>query len=119
MGEVSCPQCGNPNLDVDAQNNVVYCKNCGFAVRVDPQTGNVTPLSPGGGGGGMGAGPAPAAPSGGGMSTHKTVLGMEPFVFMMVGFLFVLLGSILFNAQSFTTIAGLALVLLLWWFFRR
>ncbi|HLD63238.1 MAG TPA: hypothetical protein VI875_05230 [Candidatus Norongarragalinales archaeon] len=116
MGEVSCPQCGNPNLDVDAQNNVVYCKNCGFAVRVDPQTGNVTPLSPGGGGGGMGAASPPTGPM---PSSHKTVLGMEPFVFMMVGFLFVLLGSILFSAQSTTTIIGLTLVLLLWWFFRR
>ena len=46
--DVSCPQCGNPNLDVDAQNNVVFCKKCGFAVKVDPQTGNVTPISEGG-----------------------------------------------------------------------
>ncbi len=117
MGEVSCPQCGNPNLDVDAANNVVYCKNCGFAVRVDPQTGNVTPLSPGGGGGGMGGGMAPSSAAGAPM--HKNVFGMEPFVFLMVGFLLVLLGSILFGAQSTTTIIGLVIVLLLFWFFRR
>ncbi|MEM4254833.1 MAG: hypothetical protein QXR53_00690 [Candidatus Norongarragalinales archaeon] len=113
MGEVSCPQCGNPNLDVDAQNNVVYCRNCGFAVRVDPQTGNVTPINPGGGGGSaMAQATAP-------MPMHKTVFGMEPFVFMMVGFLLILLGSILFNAQGTTTIIGLVLVLLVWWFLRR
>ncbi len=115
MGEVSCPQCGNPNLDVDAQNNVVYCRKCGFAVRVDPQTGNVTPISPGGGGASAG----PSMGGGGGMAMHKTVLGMEPFVFLMVGILLVLLGSILFNASTTTAIIGIVAVVLAYYFLRR
>ncbi|MFH1247035.1 MAG: hypothetical protein V1644_01515, partial [Candidatus Micrarchaeota archaeon] len=48
MGELACPQCGNPNLDVDEQSSVVYCKKCGFAVKVDPQTGEAVPISQGG-----------------------------------------------------------------------
>ena len=76
--DVSCPQCGNPKLDVDAQNSIVYCSKCGFAVRVDPQTGNVTPISEGS------AGPAPvqqAYPSGGG---NKSILGMDPLTFFLL-----------------------------------
>ena len=61
MADVSCPNCGNPQLDVDAQNSVVYCKNCGFAVRVDPQTGEATPISQGNPQGGGGPMAAPAA----------------------------------------------------------
>ncbi len=74
---VSCPQCGNPNLDVDAQNNVVYCKQCGFAVQVDPATGNVTPLSQGGAGA-----QAPAAYAGG--PSGKTILGTDPLTFFLL-----------------------------------
>ena len=79
MEGVACPQCGNPNLDVDAQNNVVYCKKCGFAVQVDPATGNVTPISEGG----AGAQPPEAyagAPSG------KTILGTDPLTFYLICF---------------------------------
>ncbi|MFH1056547.1 MAG: TFIIB-type zinc ribbon-containing protein [Candidatus Micrarchaeota archaeon] len=115
MGEVSCPQCGNPNLDVDAQNNVVFCKKCGFAVRVDPQTGNVTPLSPGG------AQTPASAPMGGGagFAEHKTVLGMEPFVFLSIALLIVLLGSLIFQFQSITTIIFVVAILLAYFFLRR
>ena len=75
--DVSCPQCGNPNLDVDAQNNVVYCKKCGFAVRVDPQTGNVTPISDGG---------QTQAPqeSFAGESRSPSVMGMDPLTFFLL-----------------------------------
>lgn len=116
MGEISCPQCGNPNLDVDAQNNVVYCKNCGFAVQVDPQTGNVTPISQGG---------APQQQMGGGAqggampSMHKTILGMEPFVFLSVALLLVLLAALLFNFQTTTTIIAIVAVLLAYFFGKR
>jgi len=115
MGEVSCPQCGNPNLEVDAQNNVVYCPKCGFAVRVDPQTGNVTPISPGGGGVAAPAGPAPA----GGFAEHKTVFGMEPFVFLSIALLIVLLAALIFNIQTINTLILVALVFLAYWFARR
>src|SRR3989344_6230299 len=116
MGEVSCPQCGNPNLDVDAQNNVVYCRKCGFAVRVDPQTGNVTPISPGGGGG---MGPAPGPSMNAGYDGHKTIFGMEPFVFLSLGLLVVLLGALFFNLQSTTTLIFIVIVLLAYWFLRK
>ncbi len=75
--EVQCPQCGNPNLDVDEANSVVYCRKCGFAVRVDPATGNVTPLNEGGSAqpGGQMAGPE--AYSG------KTIFGADPLTFFL------------------------------------
>lgn len=89
---VNCPQCGNPNLQVDAQTNTVFCQQCGFAVQVDPTTGNVTPISQGsgapmGGGAGMGApqgqgyGPAPA--SYGGSSHEGRILGMNSLTFFL------------------------------------
>ncbi|NUN11467.1 hypothetical protein HUU53_02380 [Candidatus Micrarchaeota archaeon] len=87
MGEMSCPQCGNPQLDVDEQNSVVYCKRCGFAVKVDPQTGNVTPISQGG----APQAQAPIAYAGG----EKSFLGMEPFTFFMLGTALNLLLSII------------------------
>jgi hypothetical protein len=114
MGEVSCPQCGNTNLDVDAQNNVVYCKNCGFAVRVDPQTGNVTPISQGGA-----PASAPMASSPQGMPMHKVIFGMEPFVFLAISLLLVFLAALIFNFQGTTTIVLISLVLLAWWFGKR
>ena len=121
MGEISCPNCGNPNLDVDAQSNVVYCKNCGFAVQVDPQTGNVTPINPGQGA--SPSGPAPAGggmmPSGGGGVGHKTILGMEPFVFLSVGLLAALLVGLLFNFQTVNVLILVALIFLAYWFLRR
>lgn len=118
--DVACPQCGNPNLDVDAQNNVVYCRKCGFAVQVDPATGNVTPLSggaPGGapaGGGGMmagggamgGAGGAPAAYAGG-----RTIFGLEPFTIMAFGIAVVLLLSIVYGTDLTLTAAGVGVFL--------
>jgi hypothetical protein len=118
--DVACPQCGNPNLDVDAQNNVVYCRKCGFAVQVDPATGNVTPLSQGGGApaGGMaaptGRGGAPATYAGG-----KTVFGLEPFTFMALGVGVILLLGIIYNLST-TLIAALCIVMfLLYFYFKR
>ncbi len=109
---VACPQCGNPNLDVDPQTNTVYCRQCGFAVAVDPQTGNVTPISggpaPAAAGGGFGGAPAPAmggyggggygpAPAGygGGDYGQKTLLGMDPLTFFLA---FSVVGGIAFTA---------------------
>lgn len=109
--DVACPQCGNPNLDVDAENNVVYCKRCGFSVQVDPQTGNVTPLSPGGPAPGAGANnfAPPAAYS------QKSVFGMEPFIFFLVGTVVALaltfLGVIDLTVFMIAEIA----VFVLWW----
>ena len=115
MGEVSCPNCGNPNLDVDAQNNVVYCSKCGFAVQVDPQSGNVTPITPG-----QGAGPVAAAPAGGGMAVgHKTILGMEPFVFLSVALLIVLILALVMNFEYMTTLIAVVVVFLAYWFLKR
>lgn len=85
MEGVSCPQCGNPNLDVDAQNNVVFCRKCGFAVQVDPATGNVTPLSQGAGAPSAGGGTAgvPAAYSSS-ASGHKLIFGTDPLTFLLL-----------------------------------
>ncbi len=121
--DVACPQCGNPNLDVDAQNNAVYCKKCGFAVQVDPATGNVTPLSQGGGaaaGGAMGGGGmamgggAPAAYAGG-----KNIFGLEPFTFMALGIGVVLLLSIVYTLDLTLTAGLIAALLLLYFYLRR
>src|SRR3989338_2748325 len=117
--DMACPQCGNPNLDVDAQNSVVYCKKCGFAVQVDPQTGNVTPLSQGGASGG-GAGPAVGgapmeaeAYQGG----ESTVLGMDKLTFFMLGLALLLFAVFIFNLDIFW--AGVGGVALLYFYFRR
>jgi hypothetical protein len=100
--DVSCPQCGNPQLDVDAENSVVYCKNCGFAVKVDPQTGQATPISNGSGGGApMGGGMPAAGASYGGPSL---ILGTEPLTFFMGGTVIALL-LVLLNITDLT-IAG-------------
>ncbi|HLC38367.1 MAG TPA: hypothetical protein VJI71_02850, partial [Candidatus Norongarragalinales archaeon] len=88
---------------------------CGFAVKVDPQTGNVTPISQGGGGGMAAPSTAPQAMP----SMHKTVLGMEPFVFLAIGMLLVFLAALIFNFQGTTTIILIAIVLLAWWFGKR
>ncbi|MBI5036118.1 hypothetical protein HZC09_02130 [Candidatus Micrarchaeota archaeon] len=113
--DVACPQCGNPNLDVDAQNSVVYCSKCGFAVKVDPQTGNVTPLSEGGGQGQPAAAAAPAVYEGGGEST---VLGMDKLTFFLLGLSLILFAVFVFNVDIvWAGVAGLAL--LLFYFLRR
>lgn len=111
--DVACPQCGNPNLDVDAQNSVVYCSKCGFSVKVDPQTGNVTPLSEGGGQGSQAAA-APAVYEGG----ESTFLGMDKLTFFLLGLSLILFAVFVFNVDIvWAGIAGLAL--LLFYFFRR
>ena len=104
--DVSCPQCGNPQLDVDAENSVVYCRNCGFAVKVDPQTGQATPISMGQGGGGGAETPAgPAMPyagggGGGGFSGEKLILGTEPLTFLLGGTVVALLLVLMLNIDS-------------------
>ncbi|MFH0922764.1 MAG: TFIIB-type zinc ribbon-containing protein [Candidatus Micrarchaeota archaeon] len=90
--DVACPQCGNPNLDVDAENSVVYCKKCGFAVRVDPQTGNVTPISQGG----ASAAPPAQYQQAGGMQ-ESSLFGMDPLTFFMLGTAVLLLAIFIFN----------------------
>ena len=109
MGEVSCPQCGNPNLDVDAQNSVVYCRKCGFAVKVDPQSGEVTPLQQGG------------APGGAQATVYRgnKVLGMmDPLTFFLGGIVVdgVLL---LMNAVDMTGFAVVAIIVILLWLYGR
>ncbi len=107
--DVSCPQCGNPNLDVDAQNNVVYCKKCGFAVRVDPQTQEVTPISEGGA---MQASQPSASYSGG----EKSILGMEPLTFFLI--FLVLLAILMFAgviALEHVFIGSIVIFLIYWY----
>lgn len=112
--DVSCPQCGNPQLDVDAENSVVYCRNCGFAVRVDPQTGQAEPISMGGGGGG--GPPAPAAyAGGGGFAGEKTILGTEPLTFLLGGTVVALLLVLMLNLDLL--IAGLFWLVVLYVYF--
>ncbi len=105
--DVSCPQCGNPQLDVDAENSVVYCKNCGFAVKVDPQTGQATPISAGSGGGApMGGGGAPMGDGGVPMvGGQNLIMGTEPLTFFLLGTMVALM-LVLFNITDLT-IAGI------------
>ncbi len=109
--DVACPQCGNPNLDVDPQNNVVYCRKCGFAVQVDPATGNVVPLNPGGAPTRAGAG-APAVYRG------KSILGLEPLTFFMVGTI-VLLALTLMKGIDFSLFMVVEALLLVFYFMMR
>lgn len=96
MTDVSCPQCGNPQLDVDAENSVVYCKNCGFAVKIDPQTGEATPLSQGG---------APASGAAGGEARGEARGGGAPAVYSG--------GKTIFGTDSMTFLLGATVILLI------
>ncbi|MDP3742007.1 MAG: hypothetical protein Q8R15_01695 [Candidatus Micrarchaeota archaeon] len=115
MGEMACPQCGNPNLDVDEQNSVVYCQKCGFAVKVDPQTGQATPISQGQAQGGLaGAG---GQPTGGGYGGgERSIFGMDPLTFWMAGFAILLLLFFLGVLRDVTILVLLLAVLTaVWW----
>lgn len=105
--DVSCPQCGNPNLDVDAPNSVVFCKNCGFAVRVNPETGDVQPLAPGGT---PGAVPEPYQ--------HKTILGTDPLTFFLGGTAIFLLLAVL-NIFTFSWFIVVEVLLIVYWWYNR
>lgn len=132
MADVSCPQCGNPQLDVDAENSVVYCKNCGFAVRVDPQTGEAVPISGGAGGGGGaggyggGAGGPPGyatgqgAPAGGAgyAPMQKSIFGTDPFTFL-IGATIVLLILTYYFSLGGTIFAVMASLLLAYYLMNR
>ncbi len=106
--DVSCPQCGNPNLDVDAANSVVFCRNCGFAVRVDPQSGEVTPLSQGG----PAAGGAPEA------YHDKTIFGTDPLTFFLGGTAILLLLTVL-NLFTFSWFVVLEVLLVVFWWYNH
>jgi len=110
--DVACPNCGNPHLDVDAENSVVYCKKCGFAVRVDPNTGETTPLNPGAQPGS--AAGAPEVYAGG-----NTIFGMEPFMFWMVGTAVLLFLTLLAVIPDLLWFLGLEVLLTLFWWMRR
>jgi hypothetical protein len=107
MAEVACPQCGNPNLDVDAQNNVVYCRQCGFAVQVDPQTGNVTPLQQ-------------PTPQGKPPSAYRhTIVGLEPGMFLLVATIIALLLTWMYQWSSSAFILIEVIILLLWFMLKK
>lgn len=98
MSDLSCPQCGNPQLDVDAQNDVVFCRKCGFAVKVDPQTGEATPLSQGG--------PTQSAPA---VYSNRSIFGTDPLTFLLGGMVAVLIAYLIFNLDP-TLVAILAVM---------
>ena len=110
--EESCPNCGKNTLDIDAQNSVVYCKNCGFAAQVNPQTGEVTTLNPGSQGGS-----APAAYSSSGSSeVGRTIFGFDPLLFFLLGVTAVL-SLMAINVITDPLIGGLLIlaVIVIWW----
>ena len=115
MGEeLACPQCGNPNLDVDEQNSVVYCQKCGFAVKVDPQTGEAVPISQGGAVGGQRG----LAEAGQPMQPYNdhSILGMDPLTFWMGGFAILLLLFFLGIIRDLTIVVALIVILtVIWW----
>ena len=117
--DVSCPNCGNPNLDVDAENSVVYCKKCGFAVRVDPTTGETQMINQGGGGGGKGGGGAAAAAGAPAAYSEHTIVGMEPFTFWIIGTVVLLLLTLMQIISDLTIFAVLEIVLTLLWLLKR
>lgn len=130
MADVSCPQCGNPQLDVDAENSVVYCRNCGFAVRVDPQTGEAVPISGGAGGGeagGYGGGAPPGyapgggAPAGGAAGyapTQKSILGTDPLTFLIGASIVLLILTYYFNLGG-TIFAVMEVLLIVYYLMNR
>ncbi|MGB9577172.1 MAG: hypothetical protein ACP5O3_00585 [Candidatus Micrarchaeia archaeon] len=111
--ETACPVCGHP-LDVDAANSVVYCKNCGFAVHVDPNTGETQVLNPGTPPAPGQQGGAPAAYAGG-----HTILGLEPFNFWLFATAILLILTIMSIIPDMTAFAVLEIILTLLWLLKR
>jgi hypothetical protein len=66
-----CPKCGG-ELSVDQVNSVVYCKKCGWAAQINPETGETTVLSEGGG-------RPPAA-----YGHEGQILGFDPLTFWLI-----------------------------------
>ncbi|HEV8289669.1 MAG TPA: TFIIB-type zinc ribbon-containing protein [Candidatus Norongarragalinales archaeon] len=113
MADVACPNCGNPNLDVDAENSVVYCKRCGFSVHVDPETGETQTLNPGGSVGGQQAQPYAGTPG----APRTRVLGMDPFLFFSastVVLLALLIMNILSDITIFAILEAIVIALYFW-----
>ncbi|PIT85098.1 hypothetical protein COU36_05205 [Candidatus Micrarchaeota archaeon CG10_big_fil_rev_8_21_14_0_10_59_7] len=107
--DIACPQCGNPNLQVDEANSVVYCQKCGFAVKVDPATGNVTPISQGGpqpGSGNLAPPPVYKKPG---------IFGMDPLTFFMLALSILLLVTFLYNLDLTILGVGVAVLALVYW----
>lgn len=111
--EESCPNCGKNNLEIDAQNSVVYCKNCGFAAQVNPQTGEVTTLNPGSQGGGE----APAAyASSGSPVESKSIFGFDPLIFFLLGVTLVLsLMAIGIISDPVIGFLFIGTIVVIWW----
>jgi hypothetical protein len=83
---------------------VVYCKNCGFAARVDPETGETTVLNPGGG--------RPPAVYGG---RENQIFGFEPITFWLMATAVVFL-FIFMNILNLTYgVLIEAIVTVYWW----
>lgn len=98
-----CPACGS-DLSVDQVNSVVYCKNCGFAARVDPETGETTVLNQGGG--------RPPAAYGG---HENQILGFEPITFWLIATTLIFL-FIFMNVLNLTYgVLIEAIVTIYWW----
>ncbi len=114
MGELACPQCGNPNLDVDEQNSIVSCKKCGFAVQVDPKTGEAIPLSQGAPQGRPGTF---GVPSGAYAKSDNGIFGIDPLTFWLGGVAILMLLYFLAIVTDFTTLGLLfAIITAIWWF---
>ncbi len=112
--EESCPNCGKNTLEIDAQNSVVYCKNCGFAAQVNPQSGEVTTLNPGSQGGGGGA-PAAYASQGSPVGS-KSIFGFDPLIFFLLGVTAVLsLMAIGFISDVTIGVLLIAAIVVIWW----
>ncbi|MFH1780177.1 MAG: hypothetical protein ABH803_03490 [Candidatus Micrarchaeota archaeon] len=113
MADLACPSCGNPQLDVDEQNSVVYCKRCGFAAKVDPQTGEVNVINQGGVPQGQ-AGPG-TAPK---VYSSKSIFGMDAFTFFMLGTAVTLLLTVI-GVLTLDLFVLIELVIVVLWLFKR
>ena len=107
--DVSCPNCGNPQLDVDAQNSVVYCRNCGFAVKVDPQTGEAVPISQGNA---PSAGGAVAAPA---VYQQRSFLGTDSTTALLGGTVALVMLYYLFFPTEFLLLIVLWVLFFAYW----
>jgi hypothetical protein len=77
---------------------------------VDPQTGEATPLSPGGAV--AGAGPQMGAPMG---YTQRTILGTDPLTFLLGGIAVDFILMLVFSLNLTIFLALLVLVFLVYW----
>ncbi len=100
-----CPTCGS-ELSFDQVNSVAYCKNCGWAAQINPETGEMNVLNQGGG--------RPPAVYG----NENQIFGFEPITFWLMATAVIFL-FIFMNILNLTWGILLEAVATIYWWMKK